>query len=94
MPQLTLLPDTIKIDVSKNSSLVEVCEEESFEVVFGCRQGVCGSCKIQVIGPHRGLSEITEEERSFLSNEEVSNGVRLACQCLITGDTTIKRSDF
>ncbi len=40
-------------------------------------RGNCGRCKIKHISGE--LPPITEDEKNFLSDEEISNGIRLAC---------------
>lgn len=45
-------------------------------------RGRCGKCKVKLSG---SLSPVTEEERRFLSEKELSAGVRLACLARPTG---------
>ena len=47
----------------------------------------CGKCKVKVSGY---VSEITQQERCFLTPAEIEEGIRLACFCNIQGDTTIE----
>ncbi len=46
----------------------------------------CGKCKVTARG---ALSSMSEEERAFLSAEEVAAGIRLACFAEIEGDVEI-----
>ncbi len=48
--------------------------------------GKCGKCKVIVKG---GVSEITDTERAFLSDDEIDSGIRLACLTHITGNCYI-----
>ena len=43
----------------------------------------CGKCKVKAGGM---LSEMGEKERSFLTEKEISDGIRLACFCKIEGE--------
>jgi len=82
-----------KIKSKKTGKEVEVKEGEEirdacFElgVFFGCRNGLCGSCMIQVEEGEDNLSELTDAEKVL----ERDKKNRLACQCKIKkGDVTI-----
>ena len=53
----------------------------------------CGKCKVCAKG---NLSVMTERERSFLTEEEIKNGIRLACMTEALGDAeifTIEKGD-
>ncbi len=45
--------------------------------------GTCGKCKVKACG---ALSDITEAEAGFLSEDEKKNDIRLACKTKILGD--------
>jgi len=51
-----------------------------------CGQGKCGRCKVKVV---KGGGEPVPAEDPFLTPEEKSQGVRLACQVQVTGDIEI-----
>jgi len=57
----------------------------SFSMPCGGKH-TCGKCKVTASGL---LSEITNEERAFLSNAEIESGVRLACFTYAVGDAEI-----
>ena len=48
--------------------------------------GKCGKCKVRVLGT---VSGITETELKLLSQDEIANGVRLACLTAVEGDCTV-----
>lgn len=48
--------------------------------------GKCGKCKVYAAGD---LSPVSETERKYLTEEELQNGVRLACRTTVTGDCTV-----
>jgi len=72
-------------------SLFDLHRREILPIVFGCRIGQCGICKIKILKGLENINKKTKAEKSFTdeSNE------RLACQCLIKGDIEIeyKRSN-
>ncbi|RYZ71367.1 MAG: 2Fe-2S iron-sulfur cluster binding domain-containing protein [Proteobacteria bacterium] len=44
--------------------------------------GICGADRVQVFASDpSALSELTEIENKHLSEDEIKNGFRLACQC-------------
>ncbi|MBS3136442.1 (2Fe-2S)-binding protein [Candidatus Woesearchaeota archaeon] len=48
-------------------------------VIFGCEDGLCGTCMVEVDEGQDNLSELTEAEK----NMGVDGKNRLACQCRI-----------
>ncbi len=53
---------------------------EELGVDFGCQNGVCGACEIDVISGEDNLSKKTDAEEDY----GCSGSSRLACQCKIT----------
>jgi len=52
--------------------------------------GTCGKCRVQIVRHYGTLSGITETEKEKLSEEEIKNGYRLACQAkLLDGNCTV-----
>lgn len=49
--------------------------------------GRCGKCRVIAAGR---LSPLSAEERGCLSEEEIAQGVRLACQCTVLGDAEVR----
>lgn len=65
----------------------EFLREHGYSVPAPCGgNGKCGKCRIHA---HGGLSEITAEEKAFLSEEDIRGGVRLACLCRLTGEDAV-----
>ena len=65
------------VNVNDGESIKEASEE--LGVLFACQQGVCGTCKIEVLEGSENLSELTEQEQDL----GMDNSNRLACQCKI-----------
>jgi ferredoxin len=68
-----------EIELPDDSPIAEVCEEAG--VPFGCTEGVCGTCVIEILEGKENLSTPTEEEEQFLPVDVCDE--RLACQCRI-----------
>jgi ferredoxin len=52
---------------------------EKLGVPFSCKNGICGSCMIDIKKGSENLSELTEQEQDLGRDKEN----RLACQCKI-----------
>ncbi len=66
-----------KISIKDGAEIKEACED--WEITFGCYEGVCGLCQIQVLEGKENLNPLTEAEEKLGMKEEK----RLACQCKI-----------
>lgn len=71
-----------------NKTVLELLKDGEIIAECPCRGlGTCGKCKIKIIDG--AVTPITYEEKKFLSSTELSDGVRLACQCKIIDNTKI-----
>jgi len=52
-------------------------------------RGLCGTCVVQMIAGGKNLSAVTGRERAKLG-VKLDDGRRLSCQCLVSGDVTIR----
>lgn len=76
----------MKKELTDGSNIQEVCE--GLGIPFGCRSGVCGTCKIEVVEGSENLNELTSYEEEMGDRDKTH---RLACQCVIKkGEITIK----
>ncbi len=66
-----------ELEIIDGNSIREACEK--LGVPFGCQEGICGLCAINILEGEENLSELTEEEK-VLSRDKKH---RLACQCKI-----------
>jgi len=70
--------------VNDGDSIIKACE--GFGVPFGCYQGICGACKIDIISGESNLSELTDREKEM----DRDSKHRLACQTkILKGEVTI-----
>ena len=63
--------------ISDGSYVKETCEK--LGIIFGCKQGICGTCRVQVLEGINNLSEKNEKEK----NMDLSENERLMCQSKI-----------
>lgn len=69
--------------------LSNIAERASVSINADCAgQGTCGKCKIKVLS---GEVELPDDiERSLLREEEISEGIRLACRLKVYDDLTVQ----
>jgi ferredoxin len=83
--------DNVTHEVEDGTPLMDFCEEVDVSLSFGCTEGTCGVCEVTVLKGQENLSRITEEEKDYLLEEDLEDGMRLACQVKIRkGDVTLK----
>jgi ferredoxin len=83
--------DNITHEVEDGTPLIEFCDEVDISLSFGCTEGTCGVCEVTVLKGRDNLSRITEEEKDYLLEEDLKDGMRLGCQVKIRkGDVTLK----
>jgi ferredoxin len=87
MAKVTFEDDNISVDVEAGSNLKDVSEDAGAMIPFGCEQGICGTCLSTVDG---AVSAIEENEQETLDAMGAEEGQRLACQCQVEGDVTVK----
>ena len=66
-------------EIADDSEIKDICENE-FNIPFGCKDGICGTCIINVDEGNENLSEKNEKEKDMLPDND---NERLACQCKI-----------
>ena len=91
MAKVFFKTDNVTHEVEDGTQLMDFCEELDVSLSFGCTEGTCGVCEVTVIKGRENLSRITEEEKDYLLEEDLEDGMRLGCQVKIRkGDVTIK----
>jgi|TARA_Y100000310_G_scaffold140092_1_gene139451 ferredoxin len=73
-----------KFEVKEGNEIIEECTKAS--IPFGCQDGMCGTCVIDVLDGKENLGELTQQEKDL----DLNNEKRLACQCKIKGNAKIK----
>jgi ferredoxin len=75
-----------------NAHLSDAAELQLGGLTFGCRSGMCGICLIEVLDGVENLSRPEEKESQFLEwLGHEGDSKRLACQCQLRGDVTIRQ---
>ena len=94
MPILTVLTGTkvFNLEFSAGQNILNILEKSEIHIRLGCNGiGACGLCTIKVC--QGVLSKPTMNEVMLISEEDISLGVRLACQVTSEEDVTIDVSE-
>jgi len=84
---LNVLPDDLWLKVRRGKTIWEALLKEDVELEGDCGGlGKCGKCKVRVIS---SIGNSTEVERELLDEEELKQGMRLACRTKIKKDLVI-----
>ena len=84
--RVTFQPDGRSVEVEEGRTLLEAAEAARVELNSACGgQGICGQCKVRV---KTGQAPLTDPEFDHLSEDEIKEGLRLACQFHVTSDVT------
>jgi len=56
--------------------------------------GECGGDRVRILRGSESLSPFTDTEREHLTEAELKNGYRLACQCFPENDDAVIEAEF
>jgi uncharacterized 2Fe-2S/4Fe-4S cluster protein (DUF4445 family) len=84
--RIILQPTRAELSAQRGTPLRDLLFEQGVEFPCG-GQGRCRGCRIRVL---RGDAAINPAQQEILSFEEISQGWRLACQCVLAGDLEIE----
>jgi ferredoxin len=85
MATIFFAEDAIEVIVAAGTMLKDAIDEHGAAIPFGCREGACATCVIRIHEGAEHLSPLTENEEMTLLPQELEDGVRLACQCSVSG---------
>lgn len=77
MAKVYVVNDGKTIEVPDGSLLVELDGKSS--IPFACREGVCGSCLVEVVEGMENLEPPSEQEKTALESFATSPNQRLLC---------------
>ncbi len=84
--RITLRPTGAQLEAPYGAPLRDLLFEQGVEFPCG-GQGRCRGCRVRVLS---GTAEVNDAQQQRLSPDEIANGWRLACQCVVTGDLEIE----
>lgn len=90
----TLKIGDYRFNVRTNQTFLTLVDEHDTPLMFGCKEGLCGTCKIRVLENSQNISPMGPREKEFLDSIAAQPNERLACQNCVLGDVTIEIADF
>ncbi len=84
---LNVMPDDLWLKVREGATIYEALQKEDVELGGDCGGlGKCGKCKVKVL---TSMGPPSEAEEELLDEEELQQGIRLACRTAIDRDLDI-----
>ena len=88
--QVTFQDIDLTVSAPVGTRVIELSEKVGSGIVYGCREGDCGTCLCQVAEGEENLSAPSEVEQKLLREHFAGKQQRIACQAQILGDVTLK----
>jgi len=90
MIKVTFITNQAKVvSAPENSNLLRVSLREKGGIPFKCGAGLCGTCRCKIEQGIEHTDAVKDKERKHLSDEDLANGYRMACQTFIAGDVSV-----
>ena len=86
---LTFTDIDMTVTVPIGSRVIEVSEKVGSSLIYGCREGDCGTCLMKVEQGWENLSTPSVVEDKILRENAAGKHYRLACQAQVLGDVTV-----
>ena len=74
-----------KVNISDNTTLLELAESYNVAIESDCRVGICGQCKVKLT---RG--QVDMDCKDALTDQEQASSMILACQAIAKSDLIIE----
>lgn len=71
------------------SNLLRVSIREQGGIPFKCGGGLCGTCRCHIDSGLDNTDAVKPKERKHLTEEDLRQGYRMACQTFVSGDVSV-----
>ena len=88
--QVTFEDIGLTVNVPAGARVIDISERVGSAIIYGCREGDCGTCMMQVTEGWNNLSEPSVLEDKVLKENMAGRHYRLACQAQVLGDCKVK----
>lgn len=86
-PLVIFQPSGTRIFSEKGYTVLDAAQIAGIQLPTLCGgKGVCGKCKVRILR----LRKYAKEEKTLLTEEEIKNGIHLACQVIVKNDMVIE----
>ncbi len=87
--KLTFKDIDTTVTVPVGVRVIEISEKVGANIIYGCREGDCGTCMMKVDDGWENLSTPSVIEDKILRENAAGKHYRLACQAQVLGDVTV-----
>ncbi|GAB1262307.1 2Fe-2S iron-sulfur cluster-binding protein [Aurantivibrio plasticivorans] len=87
--KLTFKDIDVTVTVPVGVRVIEISDKLGSGIVYGCREGDCGTCIMKVQEGWENLSQKSVIEEKVLAENAAGRHHRLACQAQVLGDVTV-----
>ena len=77
------------VKAEPNTNLLRLSLREKGGIPFKCGGGLCGTCRCRIEQGIENTDEVKPKERNHLTEEDLKNGFRMACQTFVNGDVAV-----
>jgi ferredoxin len=77
------------ITAPENSNLLRISLRYQGGIPFKCGGGLCGTCKCRIETGIEHTDAVKPKERRHLTEADLANGYRMACQTFFSGDIAV-----
>ena len=88
--QLRFTDINVTVTVPAGTRVIEISDKLNSGIVYGCREGDCGTCLMKVVAGMENLTEPSVLETRILKEHFAGRDMRLACQAQVLGDVTVR----
>lgn len=84
---VTFITNNMKtVTAPENSNLLRISLREQGGIPFKCGGGLCGTCRCRIESGLEHTDAVKPKERRHLTESDLANGYRMACQTFVKGD--------
>lgn len=77
------------VTAEENSNLLRVSLRAQGGIPFKCGGGICGTCRCRIETGRENTDAVKPKERNHLSEDDLAQGYRMACQTFVLGDISV-----
>jgi ferredoxin len=89
--QLSFADINVTVTVPAGTRIIEISDKLNSGIIYGCREGDCGTCLMKVVEGMENLSEPSVLEARILKEHFAGRDARLACQAQALGGDIVVR---
>lgn len=92
MPRIRFVPLNVEIEAEEGTTLLDAALDNNVHIDHNCGGNcACCTCHVFIEEGYEDLNEKSEDEEDMLDEaEDFSENSRLACQCIVTSDLTVR----